>query len=79
MYSLLILTKSPDNKSNVEMYNMTSDNDMNMAIDMLSSLGHPLKYNGRTFWLNDEQANLLRSLGISFAKVHVKKWVSDSY
>ena len=56
---------------------MTTVKDMNMAIDMLSTFGHLPHYQGQNIWLTDEQTVLLKNLGISFSKNHVKKWVPD--
>ena len=56
---------------------MTTVKDMNMALDMLSTLGSSPYYHGQNIWLTEEQAILLKNLGISFSKNHVKKWVPD--
>ena len=58
---------------------MTTDRDANDALDILLALPEttPVRWSGKTFWLDKTQSALLRNLGISFAKHHIKKWIPD--
>jgi hypothetical protein len=58
---------------------MTRDRDVNIALDVLMAIpgNEGIVHNGNFFWLTEKQANLLRTMGASFAKMHVKKWIPD--
>jgi len=72
-----------ENNNKTERYKMTHAKDVNIALDVLMAIpgNENIRHDGNFFWLTDKQASLLRTMGATFAKMHVKKWIptdSDS-
>lgn len=62
----------------LERYYMTTDMDVNRTLDIMEAIpDNYVKFNGRTFWLDESQATLLRNLGVSFSKYPIRKWIPE--
>ena len=66
-----------ENNNKTERYKMTHTKDVNIALDVLMAIpgNENIRHDGNFFWLTDKQASLLRTMGATFAKMHVKKWI----